>query len=539
MTRDKFISWVEQRVPSDGNQEFLSKLKRKLNKLNEHDFRRFIQPIMHGSLSDPLQTYYHDSNQTKWNVYSSMIIHDLKNAFAANELDLTETIMLLGNERHHIAQDLGHVYKHREANQFGLLRGVDTDETSVCAEFVNESNDWPQYYLPLEKRIKELFANNELIEYSIETLSNDPNASFYMKMLNLQKTDKQSHLLIIGSKPLPLHSNEMCILAIFNNKIRRGSQIIITYPSLLTLGIKQRLADLQPLYAELQKMNLQNDDDMYLYLKKIGELSYSLYRMMATRRGGASITDWLIRGLAEHKGIELGERNKTNPLSQDFEAFVTTNKLEYGEWFATNAFVNVTLQKNSQSPRNTDTVAVLSEIGFFEKPMSSYFIVAMPSDVRDELQYDPDDLKRLIEADIPFIDMITMQSNLRTELLDHSGEVKHLIKKAHIPWLTIIAMQPEIRSELLTNASDVVRLINEARIPLEDILVIQPDLRTKLLKKSRHVVEAVKEVSFDKLKTLSTQQWNIILTNPKSKEASEVLLSVKEPVISNYRPGSF
>ncbi len=49
-------------------------------------------------------------------------------------------------------------------------------------------------------------------------------------------------------------------------------------------------------------------------------------------RGSAAIGEWLMHGLANSRGIDLGEFNSQS-LSWDFAAFCSTSPIEYGKIF--------------------------------------------------------------------------------------------------------------------------------------------------------------------------------------------------------------
>jgi len=120
-------------------------------------------------------------------------------------------------------------------------------------------------------------------------------------------------------------------------------------------------------------------------MKKLGELSYHLYRMLPLRRGTASVVDWLIRSIAESKQVELGHR-KFNDLPPDFMAFLTVKADKYADWFLNNAFVEIKLQKNLEYPVNSEVK--VSMMGFFLNPLSSKLITKL-NDTEEKRQAIP------------------------------------------------------------------------------------------------------------------------------------------------------
>lgn len=70
-----------------------------------------------------------------------------------------------------------------------------------------------------------------------------------------------------------------------------------------------------------------------------GKLAHMLCRHPLTRRGGASITDWFIRGFAKNEGVSFRERNDA-PLTYDWMAFLGFDESEFIEWFSKEAYAN-------------------------------------------------------------------------------------------------------------------------------------------------------------------------------------------------------
>jgi hypothetical protein len=67
-------------------------------------------------------------------------------------------------------------------------------------------------------------------------------------------------------------------------------------------------------------------------LQKIGEFVFLYINIMPYVGGSAAIGEWLMRGLAQARGIELGSFNP-EVLSWDFSAFVALSSEQYGEQF--------------------------------------------------------------------------------------------------------------------------------------------------------------------------------------------------------------
>lgn len=90
------------------------------------------------------------------------------------------------------------------------------------------------------------------------------------------------------------------------------------------------------------------EDGVDNFLKNAGGLAHILGPLLPVTLGNAAITEWMIRGLAKAKNIELGPFNQTLGIGWDFKAFLTPNRDEYAAWYAKNAFVNPQYQQPPQ-----------------------------------------------------------------------------------------------------------------------------------------------------------------------------------------------
>ncbi|KTD82955.1 DUF5617 domain-containing protein [Legionella waltersii] len=77
------------------------------------------------------------------------------------------------------------------------------------------------------------------------------------------------------------------------------------------------------------------------FLKNAGKLVHLLAATLTVERGNSAIIEWMVRGLAREKGLELGPFKYGNGIAWDFKAFLTPNPDDYANWYATNAFSSV------------------------------------------------------------------------------------------------------------------------------------------------------------------------------------------------------
>lgn len=77
---------------------------------------------------------------------------------------------------------------------------------------------------------------------------------------------------------------------------------------------------------------LKNNSSVDVFMQALGEFCFLYINVMPYRGGSAAIGEWMMRGLAKAKGIELGAFDHQK-LSWDFSAFVSLSAEEYGKQF--------------------------------------------------------------------------------------------------------------------------------------------------------------------------------------------------------------
>jgi hypothetical protein len=75
------------------------------------------------------------------------------------------------------------------------------------------------------------------------------------------------------------------------------------------------------------------------FLQNAGELAFLLAHLLLVKRGNTAITEWMLRALAFHHGIELGRFNYAEGISWDLKAILTPSREKYIEWFNDKAFL--------------------------------------------------------------------------------------------------------------------------------------------------------------------------------------------------------
>lgn len=99
--------------------------------------------------------------------------------------------------------------------------------------------------------------------------------------------------------------------------MRSPHYVLVVYPD---IDASYNQALLFRSYRYLTTDGLRLDDSHFL--EKLAEFAYLFSNMLPYRRGGSAIGEWLIHGLAEAKGIELGPFNHNKGIGWDWQAFL-------------------------------------------------------------------------------------------------------------------------------------------------------------------------------------------------------------------------
>lgn len=178
---------------------------------------------------------------------------------------------------------------------------------------------------------------------------------------------------------------------------------------------------LKKLEPEFQNLLSWDGEDVDEFIKNIGKLSYSLYRLLPLSLGTSAVVNWLVRAVALHKGIELGpHQNNENDLGLDWEAFVTFDQKLYADWFLHHAYKDV-------RPKNVNSPEALFEwkIGMVQKRFLKELNV-----LNQQLEiHDGEEARklkdRLVEEQAKFFERLTpnMNNEQRELLFSHFRQV--------------------------------------------------------------------------------------------------------------------
>lgn len=94
-------------------------------------------------------------------------------------------------------------------------------------------------------------------------------------------------------------------------------------------------------YKEL--LEWKKEEGVEKFMITAGKLTHLEAHLLPAKRGSAAILEWMIRGIAAEKGVNLGSFNHEEGISWDLKALLTPNRDKYAEWYAKKAFTSIEL----------------------------------------------------------------------------------------------------------------------------------------------------------------------------------------------------
>ena len=254
--------------------------------------------------SNPLRPRYLTHSQALWNLFSCQTIEMLSEKIKNSPSNTLKDILFwLGHRRQAIMQIIQNGAKGR-VYHYGKIRGE--QHLHVHENLFENSKHHHQQYLIIKKRLAPLLHNN----------------SYFLKMENIDATRYYT--------PRPKDTD---LTITYTDK-----QITITYPETTF----NKICAIETVNDAFNDLLSHDMDALEEVIPKIGELCYFLFRSLPFCLGSSSIIEWLARGIALSKNIDLKAFNdatdgKQNTLFLDWQAFITFDEKEYGTWFR-NAF---------------------------------------------------------------------------------------------------------------------------------------------------------------------------------------------------------
>ncbi len=333
------------------------------------------QPKLSACCDDDMKRY--SKQQDRWQQFSKETIEQFKTKLPEFK-SFAEAFVFLGKRRQQIAKELHHGTKHAERHKhpsndehFGsfcseklrnfetIMHGKKTRYSKQRPHIINalialtklsseergnhfkmesdeQKNDGITFHgynftFAIPKLPKRDEAYDECIIKSILTvIDKEHRTNLLLRNNNIMSECIQSPNSIESSRNLSS-------ITLFKpkNKDDDHYSVVLSYPGYNKYDLIGDYLIAQLLFDEL--INWQANKGIESFLKTSGKLSHFLAHRLFVRRGTAAMTEWLIRGIAEYKGIELGEF-KANDLGWCWKALVSPNPDEYASWYQKNVF---------------------------------------------------------------------------------------------------------------------------------------------------------------------------------------------------------
>ncbi|QEY52034.1 hypothetical protein [Legionella longbeachae] len=304
------------------------------------------------------------TKQNTWLMYSEAVINELGNLFpffpesppiihkdlrCPEELLSTQigcTYAWLANKRREVAKILKHgPLRH----QFGLINKpgfASTDEFNLCRDLPSQKNE---IYAHIHELINKPAENIEVTEQKTEY----EGKTRYIIRINLP-ADKRAKLHEKNmDSHFPFVEDDVALTITLHDYGRQDNRTTLVIDHCMTPfaeNYTSRSSYFQVQFELIQPYfesccNWRSTESIHDFLINAGKIAHALARLQPVGRGNSAIVEWMIRGLAKAKNIELGPFNHEE-LGWDFKAFLTPDSEIYAQWFAEKAFISPNLIAN-------------------------------------------------------------------------------------------------------------------------------------------------------------------------------------------------
>lgn len=312
--------------------------------------------------SNPIAAQFYKENQEKWLKLSA----DTINLFIQNVTLSTfeKAYDFLSAERQKIAVLLGHGHKENRTKHYGVRRNTDIGE--FFSENKSINTGWQEITDLVYESVWQLI-NNLLKNPDIKPIPSE-NSDKHESILWLESCEYRgpdyilTHDTFLQKRKIGEKQIEEFIIYIKNEEKEIDGKKVSPFLSRIHLRkythpTKEDEPDFNQIllhYAKIKKETLPGDlllleryfqtlcstqhGDIEAFLKHAARLAHLMAQLTLVRLGNASITEWMLRGVAFKKGIDLGPFNHSESLGWDIKALLTPNRNDYTQWFVSSAF---------------------------------------------------------------------------------------------------------------------------------------------------------------------------------------------------------
>ncbi|VEB36810.1 LidE [Legionella sainthelensi] len=301
------------------------------------------------------------TKQNTWLVYTDAIINELGDLFpffpekppviqkdlrCPEELLSTQigcTFAWLANKRREVAKILKHGPLRHQFGLFNKPGFASTDEFNLNRDLPSQKNE---IYAHIHELINKPTGNIEVTEQKSE----HEGKTKYIICIKLPE-DERAKLHEKNKDSLFPFIEDDVVLTItlhdYGKEDNRTTLIIDHCMTPFAENYTSRSSYFQVQFELLQPYfesccHSSSTDSIHEFLINAGKIAHGLARLQPVGRGNSAIVEWMVRGLAKAKNIELGPFNH-DELGWDFKAFLTPNIEAYAHWFAEKAFLSPTV----------------------------------------------------------------------------------------------------------------------------------------------------------------------------------------------------
>lgn len=258
---------------------------------------------------------------------------------AVYRLPVFRAYTFLAYQRQEIAQELQHKTSRGDTRIFGAFRS----RTNTLYENVYMGNSlWQGSVHEIHRRLRAFITCKDEKSRHIECLDGIEKTYYrYEDYTNIhyQQADGSIKNIIYFSDEIiseqDLENDGRCIRIYCNekNQLDELGMNRLVY-------IKASMPNLIAAITEAQTYfdGAWQSDSLEDFLYHIGALSHLLATLPFVQRGNATVTEELVKALADKKGMTLGQFSYAGGLTWDWEAILTPNRKKYATWFAKHAY---------------------------------------------------------------------------------------------------------------------------------------------------------------------------------------------------------
>jgi len=288
--------------------------------------------------------HYKDADQDLWLNKSKLIIQHISQELKNKYIYFPDLLQYLAIERRQLAELL----KDEKANLFGSF----CIETIVGSEAILNDIVNREEVIPI---VESLLKQGEITEHGVNLTFKNPFKYLFPESDHRKKREKaiwasdtlHKNNFGLGNAYHTLLENYKYgyndhLSKIFKND---DGHIGLMYRNYNKYNLVGDYFAAQALYDDLLNWNPKSDID--LFMASAAKFSYLMTHGFFVHRGMAAITEWIIRGIASHHGLQLGDFHE-DTVGWPWRALITPNLEDYIRWFKENSYMIKPIKENTK-----------------------------------------------------------------------------------------------------------------------------------------------------------------------------------------------